>query len=357
MNEYTAYGSLTPSSTTGAEVKTLGCESVAYQVLSAASSPQVKAYGADPAGTFIPVRYRLITVAGVESLIDPDTASGVLQAGDRVIVPNNGYDQIRISTTAGTMTANATRNFFGGVQYEIQKLIDGGISASVSITSEKVDDTAFTPATSSVLASGFFADETATDSVDEGDIGAARMTLNRRQIMASQVLDDGAFGVGTEYVTSVGFLADETATDSVDEGDVGAARMTLDRKQIATTYAHAAGGASVASAISAATTNPTNVKNAAGTLYAVSCSNINASPRYLKFYDSTSAVEGTLVALTPVLRVMIPGNTSGTGTNITIPVGGMAFSTGISYRLVTGITDADATATAASEQLVNIVYK
>lgn len=43
--------------------------------------------------------------------------------------------------------------------------------------------------------------------------------------------DDAAFTVGTSKINAVGFIADETATDSVDEGDVGAARMTLDRKQ------------------------------------------------------------------------------------------------------------------------------
>lgn len=43
--------------------------------------------------------------------------------------------------------------------------------------------------------------------------------------------DDAAFTVGTSKVSAAGFIADETATDSVDEGDVGAARMTLDRKQ------------------------------------------------------------------------------------------------------------------------------
>lgn len=42
--------------------------------------------------------------------------------------------------------------------------------------------------------------------------------------------DDSAFTVATTQVAPVGFLADETATDSVDEGDIGAARMTLDRK-------------------------------------------------------------------------------------------------------------------------------
>lgn len=43
--------------------------------------------------------------------------------------------------------------------------------------------------------------------------------------------DDAAFSIGAAAsVTPAGFLADEVATDSVDEGDVGLARMTLDRK-------------------------------------------------------------------------------------------------------------------------------
>jgi len=46
-----------------------------------------------------------------------------------------------------------------------------------------VDDSAFTVATDSVSVSGYLADETTPDSVDEGDIGAARMTLDRRQII------------------------------------------------------------------------------------------------------------------------------------------------------------------------------
>lgn len=41
--------------------------------------------------------------------------------------------------------------------------------------------------------------------------------------------DGGPFTLGTSSVTPVGFLADETSPGSVDEGDVGIARMTLDR--------------------------------------------------------------------------------------------------------------------------------
>jgi hypothetical protein len=50
--------------------------------------------------------------------------------------------------------------------------------------------------------------------------------------MSNVVADDSAFTVGTDTVGAVGMLADETAPDSVDEGDIGIPRMTLDRKQL-----------------------------------------------------------------------------------------------------------------------------
>lgn len=56
------------------------------------------------------------------------------------------------------------------------------VAASVTINSEKVDDAAFTVGTDSVSVGAFLADETAPDSVDEGDVGAARMTLDRKQL-------------------------------------------------------------------------------------------------------------------------------------------------------------------------------
>lgn len=45
----------------------------------------------------------------------------------------------------------------------------------------------------------------------------------------SEYVDDKAFTPGTSYVTAMGAQADETATDSVDEGDVGGLRMSLRR--------------------------------------------------------------------------------------------------------------------------------
>lgn len=45
-------------------------------------------------------------------------------------------------------------------------------------------------------------------------------------------VDDSSFTLGTDSVAPAGFLADESGTDPVDEGDVGLARMTLDRKML-----------------------------------------------------------------------------------------------------------------------------
>lgn len=66
-----------------------------------------------------------------------------------------------------------------------------------------------------------------------GGGGGIAADVNVSQIGGTNVnLDDSAFAVGVDAVLPTGFLADETATDSVDEGDTGIARITLDRKQI-----------------------------------------------------------------------------------------------------------------------------
>lgn len=51
---------------------------------------------------------------------------------------------------------------------------------TVNVSGGFVDDSAFTPATDTVTVLAGFADETAPDSVDEGDAGALRMTLDRK---------------------------------------------------------------------------------------------------------------------------------------------------------------------------------
>lgn len=118
--------------------------------------------------------------------------------------------------------------------------------------------------------------------------------------------------------------------------------------------AHTAGGASMHKTVSAASTNATVVKAAAGQIYGIQVSSVNAVARYLKLYDkATAPTVGTDV---PVKTLVIPGNTAGAGFVIAWPAG-LVFANGIAFALTTEATDAGATAVAASEHVVNIDFK
>lgn len=117
----------------------------------------------------------------------------------------------------------------------------------------------------------------------------------------------------------------------------------------------ASGGASPFRYISASGSNQdaTQIKGSAGQLYGLWVTNINAAIRYLKLYDSASGVTS---ASTPVLTLGIPGNTAGAGGIIAVAVG-IAFASGIQFRLTTGVADNDANAVASGELLVSAAYK
>lgn len=167
--------------------------------------------------------------------------------------------------------------------------------------------------------------------------------------------DDAVFTPATSKISSVGFFADETATDSVDEGDIGAARMTLDRKQITAVYAHTAGGYTPGKIISAASTNATLVKSSPGTVGYITVGSVNAAPRYLKLYNqTTSPTVGTDV---PVQTYIIPGNTAGAGSNIPLPDQGIALTVGIAWAITVEATDAGSTGVALNEITVNYGWK
>lgn len=164
-------------------------------------------------------------------------------------------------------------------------------------------------------------------------------------------IDDSAFTPGSSEVVVAGFVADEASTDSIDENEQGAARMTLDRKQITAQYVHTTGGWTPYSAISDGT-DATNIKASAGQLGWLVVTNLNASPAYIKFYNSASAP--TNGSGTPVLRFMIPGDSNGFTVNLGA---GAYFDTGIGFTLVTGIADNSSTNVASAEVLVNLGYK
>ncbi|MHA2066718.1 MAG: hypothetical protein ACXABY_20290, partial [Candidatus Thorarchaeota archaeon] len=99
------------------------------------------------------------------------------------------------------------------------------VNATVTLETAYVDDSAFTIATDKVNAQGFLADETATDSVDEGDIGLARMTLDRRMITSSE--QSGTWNIGT-VTTLTGITNDVNIADGGNSITVDAVQLDID---------------------------------------------------------------------------------------------------------------------------------
>lgn len=188
----------------------------------------------------------------------------------------------------------------------------------------------------------------------DGDVVYPWATRNGAAVVAGEVVDDAAFTVGTTRVVPVGFLADEASTDSVNEDDVGAARMTLDRKVIITNYGHAAAGGATPYKNLDCDETEDDIKTSAGKLFWLHVMNLHASStRYLKFYNATAAnvSVGTTV---PVHTFAIPSNVAGFTLNFGSQ--GLQFDTAICVAATTGFADNDTGAPGTNEVILNAGY-
>ena len=168
------------------------------------------------------------------------------------------------------------------------------------------------------------------------------------------IADDSAFTPATSKVMMAGFEADESSTDSVDEGDAGAARMTLDRKQIVTVQPHTKGGLSIFRSLDIDETEE-DVKTSAGQVYGFYIFNAATSVRYVKFYNATAA-NVTVGTTTPVLTLPVPAASSGgVGFNVQTNIG-IAFDTAICVAATTGLADNDTGAPSANDVIINVLY-
>jgi hypothetical protein len=147
------------------------------------------------------VHYQKIKIAlGAENAVDMMLDSGQQTAANSVPVTmasDQGDIKITLDSEAVTLASNSgvdvgdvtINNAAAAAAVNIQ---DGGNSITVDnggtfATQESqilVDDAGFTPATSKVFPVGFTLDDTTTDVVDEGDIGAARITGDRKLVVA-----------------------------------------------------------------------------------------------------------------------------------------------------------------------------
>jgi hypothetical protein len=170
--------------------------------------------------------------------------------------------------------------------------------------------------------------------------------------------DDAAFTPATTKVMMAGFQADEASTDSVDEGDAGAVRMTLDRKLIATIQPHTNGGLSVFRSLDLDETEE-DVKTSAGCLYKLRLTNRTTSARYVKLYNATAA-NVTVGTTTPIDTIVVPGGTSADlCTVVTESFGGvgLTFDTALSLAATTGLADNETGAPGANDVVATAYYK
>ena len=130
--------------------------------------------------------HRQVIVVG-----DPvtDTAVAPVTAADGLLVNLGTNNDVVISDGGGSITVDApvgTPVRVDPTGTTIQP-VSGTVTANAgsgtfttSDTATLVDDAGFTPATSRVMVAGFAVDEAATDALDEGDAGAARIDASRR---------------------------------------------------------------------------------------------------------------------------------------------------------------------------------
>jgi hypothetical protein len=149
-------------------------------------------------------------------------------------------DDIELNAGSGGDVVGA--DLIGTTKYQRIKLIhgsdgvnDGDVSSAnplpVTDTATKVDDAAFTPATSRVMVIGAVFDDVAPDSVNEGDAGAPRMSANRNLYTTIRDAAGNERGLNVDANGAIA-VTDGSSTLSVDDG---AGSLTVDNAALAVT--------------------------------------------------------------------------------------------------------------------------
>lgn len=302
-----------------------------------------------------------VASAGAESLclmgaVRRDTAASSSGTdGDYSTINVNASGRLYTSATidaalpAGTnaigkLSANSGV-IIGDVNVTTLPAVAGGAAQDVAITGNPVP-TGYRASTA-----------TPTAMSADGDVVYPWATREGASVIAGAIVDDAAFTVATSRVTPIGLMADESSTDSVDEGDVGVPRITLDRKTIVTPYVHAAAGGHTPYQNLDCDETEDDIKTSAGKLFWVHVINLTASKRYIKFYNATAA-NTTVGSTTPVLTFPIPtvGDTNGAGFTINFGDAGVQFDTAICVAATTGFAVADTGAPGTNDVILNCGY-
>jgi hypothetical protein len=327
-----------------------------------------------------------------------DTNSGAKSAGTQRVILASDQTVVPISDNSGSLTVDApvgtpafVRLSDGAAAITALPVtdnagsltVDNGGTFAVQDSQKVADNAAFTDGTTPVQPAGYIFDEVAGTALTENDAAAARIDSKRAQVgviedattrgqraavsAAGAVKVDGSAVTqpvsGTVSITAnsavnVAQVAGTTTAVNAGTNSAGVQRVTLatDQTTLTNTIGNVgvvpvtSGGLTTFHLVSAATTNATNVKASAGQLYGWYIYNSNAAARKVAFHNSA----GTPTAGASIFFAIVIPPTSAANVEYTT---GIAFGTGIAITTVTDLTDAGATAVAASDLIINLVYK
>lgn len=220
-----AAGSTVTLSTAGSTV-TLASSAVTNAGTFAVQAAQSGTWNVTNAGTFA---VQAALAAGSTVTL---ASTNVTNAGTFAVQASlaNG-STVTLSSNAVTLASTDITN--AGV-FAVQAALNAGSTVTLSSNTVTLASTNVTNVGTFAVQAALAAGSTVTLSTAGSTVTLASSAITNAGTFATQdsqvIADDAAFTVATSKVFPVGYLADETATDSVDEGDIGAARMTLDRK-------------------------------------------------------------------------------------------------------------------------------
>jgi hypothetical protein len=306
----------------------------------------------------------IFTNSGAEAVLVQLTQTTTLTAG--AITFEVTYDNSNWSTIPASAVLDPTSATFAqiSVPYTVQAStnkqfllnMNGAqglrikLSTQITGTGSVTPNYALLPASpaDTVIALSPTAANFNTSSVIQATAGTALTADQSNTILKTSLYVKKSANADT--VLALGSATSANSVPVVVASDQGAIPASQSGTWTAVPNAATSGGSTPYHSVSGASTNATNVKNAAGQLYGYAISNTNAAARYVKLYDKSSSP--TIGTDTPKHTVQIPGN----GTVIRAFPVGLVFSNGIGFGTTTGVTDADTGAVSANDLVVDLDY-
>jgi hypothetical protein len=303
-----------------------------------------------------------MTLAGVvrQDAITTSTSADGDYAYLKVTAEGRLYTSANIDTPIA-----AGDNNIGNV--DVASVVPGTTGAELG----KAEDAAHASGDTGVFMLGVRNDSHATRTSTDGDYSpisvdlAGRINIGSLNTIANSIVpgtasnqlgkqEDAAHSSGDVGVMALAVRNDAETPLATNGNYIPITVDSANRIKISGPVPNIANGLSIHRVISAASTNGANIKGSAGNIYDIYVSNINASPRYVKFYNKATAP--TVGTDTPLLTFLVAGNTAGAGATFSSTMG-FSFSLGIGIAITTGVADADTGAVAANEIVVNLGYK